>query len=190
MTCPAGAQEDFAGMPLLIRVSLHTLAIYLFLIAGLRLVGRRQLGQLTVIDLIIIIIMGSAVETAMVAANTSLAAGLVSAGTLLVANWSLTRVLGRSKRFRHLVHSGPLLLINYGHVIEDHLRRAGLTHADLLEVLREHEHVDSADVKFAVLEADGTISVLGMDVPTLRGSAPLTGLGGEAPQQVAAGSTG
>ena len=75
-------------MPLDLLVALargvfQTLAVYLFLIAGLRILGRRQIGQLNVIDLVIIIVLGSAVETAMIAGDTSLSAGLVSTGVVV-----------------------------------------------------------------------------------------------------------
>src|SRR5258708_27551989 len=80
-------------------VALNTLVIYFFLVFAFRFIGRRQLGQLTIIDLVIIIIMGSAVETAMVNGNVSLQAGLVSAATLLFANRALSRFCLRSRRW-------------------------------------------------------------------------------------------
>src|SRR5690349_25029534 len=104
----------------------HTLAIYAFLIFGLRVLGRRQTGQLTVLDLTIIILLGSAVETAMIAGNTRLVAGLVSAATLLAANRVLTRIVCRSRRLRRLIVGNPVLLVHNGHFIEEHLKKAGL----------------------------------------------------------------
>ena len=146
----------------------HTLSIYLFLILMLRFVNRRSLGQLTVVDLVIIILLGSAVETAMVAGDTSLQAGLVCAGTLLCANRLLAQLLLRSRRLRHLVVYGPTLLVENGRFIEDHLRRAGLTQADVLEALREREQAGIETVRFAVLETDGTINVVSLDAVTHR----------------------
>src|SRR5690242_1635636 len=138
----------------------QTLIIYLFLIAGLRLLGARQMGQLTVLDLVVIILLGSAVETAMVHANTSLPAGLVSASTLLVANRGLNGLMLRSRRLRHLVVGGPLLLVQDGHLIEEHLRRRGLTDEDVLQAIREREEAGIENVRFAVLEPDGEIHVV------------------------------
>lgn len=150
------------------RVALHTACVYFFLIAGLRLMGRRQLGQLTAVDLIILLLLGSAVETAMVAGNTTLPAGLVSAGTLLLVNRTLTWVLCRSRRLRHLVQGGPTLLVHNGHIVEEHLRRTGLTPADLLEALREREYDDVSQVRFAVMETDGQINVVPMHARVQR----------------------
>ena len=144
----------------MLLVAWHTLAIYLFLIVMFRIVGRRQLAQLNVIDLVIILIMGSAVETAMVAGDTSLPAGLVSAAVLLAANRALVFVLSGSRRWRRFVAGDPILLVREGAFIEEHLRRAGLTESDVLHAMREREECDVRHVKFAVLEVNGTITVV------------------------------
>jgi uncharacterized membrane protein YcaP (DUF421 family) len=157
----------------LLVVSVHTLVIYLFLIAGLRILGRRQLAQLNEVDLLVIVVLGSAVETAMIAGDTSLPAGLVSAGTLLLANRLFTGALTRSRRLRHLVVGGPMLLIHDGHLLEEQLWRAGLSEADVLEAIRERGHAGVDGVKFAVLEMDGTINVVPMEAKTSRGKHSL-----------------
>ena len=146
----------------LLPVFVHTCAIYIFLIVMIRFCNRRQLGQLTVIDLVIIILLGSAVETAMVNANTTLAAGLVCASTLLLLNILFARVMCRSKRLRHLVLQGPVLLVHDGQFVESHLRRIGFTHEDVMQAIREREYADVADVRFAVLETDGRVNVIPM----------------------------
>ncbi|GAC1549472.1 MAG: DUF421 domain-containing protein [Herpetosiphon sp.] len=160
-------------MPQLIRVAMHTFLIYLFLIVGLRLMGRRHTGQLTIIDLIIIIVLGSAVETAMVAANTSLPAGIVSASTLLLTNRLLSWSLTRSKRLRRLVLGGPVLLVRHGVFVEEHLKRVGFTEADVMEAIRQHGEEAVTDVKYAVLEDDGSISVLGRHTESLHSDGPI-----------------
>jgi uncharacterized membrane protein YcaP (DUF421 family) len=149
--------------PPLVAVAGSTAVIYMFLIVALRLLGRRQLGQLTVIDLVVVLVLGSAVETAMIHGNISLAAGLVSAGTLLVLNQALTWAFVRSPRLSHLVGGGPILLIHDGHVVEEHLYRAAMTRADLMEVLRSKGFETPNDVRAAVLETDGSVSVVPVD---------------------------
>ncbi|HLV80826.1 MAG TPA: YetF domain-containing protein [Chthonomonadaceae bacterium] len=161
-------------------VAVHTICIYLFLIVALRLIGRRLTGQLTVVDLTIIILLGSAVETAMVAGDVSLPAGLVSAGILLVANRLLTLLVLRSRRLRHLLGIGPVLLVQDGHILEDHLRRVGLSEADLIEAIREREKADLSDVRFAVMEPDGEINVITRkDRTDTRAGASDAGSGGK-----------
>jgi uncharacterized membrane protein YcaP (DUF421 family) len=141
-------------------VALSTLAIYAFLILMIRLVGRRMMAQLSALDFVVIILLGSAVETAMVGASTSLLAGLVAASVLLVSNRLLTMVMVRSKRLRHLVTGGPVLLVHGGRLLHARLRRLGFTEADVLEALRERGFRDLTDVSSAVLEADGRINVV------------------------------
>jgi uncharacterized membrane protein YcaP (DUF421 family) len=142
-----------------------TAVIYLFLIVLLRLFGRRELGQLSVIDLIVVLILGSAVETSMIHGNLTLPAGLTSASTLLVLNKLLTLIFLRSKRLRHLVGGGPILLVHDGKVVTEHLSRVGMTPADLAEAIRGRGYDDLSKVRFAVFEADGEVTVVPMDHP-------------------------
>ncbi len=138
----------------LLVVAGSTAGIYLFVIGLLRVVGRRQLAQLSALDLIV-------VETAMIHGDVSLAAGLVSAATLLVLNRLLTSVFLRAPRLSQLVNGGPILLVHDGTVIEEHLRRVGLTHPDLDAALRSRGYAGPATVRAAVLETDGSITVVG-----------------------------
>lgn len=137
-----------------------TAVVYLFLIVLLRLFGRRELGQLSVIDLIVVLILGSAVETAMIHGNLTLPAGLTSAATLLVVNKGLTLVFLRSKRLRHLVGGGPILLVHDGKMVAEHCHRVGMSPADVAEAVRSRGYADLADVRFAVLETDGEVTVV------------------------------
>ncbi len=138
-----------------------TVVVYLALLVLLRLAGRRALAELTVIDLVVVLVLGSAVETAMIRGNISLEAGLVAAATLMVTNRLLAVAMLRSKRFRHEVGGGPTLLVHDGRPVEAHLRRAGLSLDDLHAALRGRGYDDIAKVRFAVFEADGTITAIG-----------------------------
>ena len=123
-------------MPTLVIVAGTTAVIYLFLITLLRLFGRRELAQLSVLDRIVVLLLGSAVETSMIHGDLSLPAGLVSAGTLIVLNKLLSLVFLASPRLSHLVNGGPVLLVHNGKVLDSHLRRGGLTRDDLGAALR------------------------------------------------------
>jgi uncharacterized membrane protein YcaP (DUF421 family) len=149
-----------------------TAALYLLLCAALRLLGRRQLGQLTVIDLVVILLLGSAVETAMIHGNTSLPVGLASAATLLILNGLLTRAFLHLPSLSYLVNGGPVLLVNRGRVVNEHLVRVGMTDADLLEALRSRGFEGPDGVRIAVLETDGTVSVVGEASHAPAGSPP------------------
>lgn len=159
---------------------LNTLVIYVLLIAGVRTLGRRQAGQLTALDLLIVLLLGSAVETALIGPsqktttelfhdpNVTLPAGLASATTLLCANWTVDRLLRRSRRFRHWVCGGCLLLVHGGKPVSDNLRRAGMTEANLLQALRAHGFASARDAEYVVLEPNGETHVLSCDVHARR----------------------
>jgi uncharacterized membrane protein YcaP (DUF421 family) len=95
--------------------------------------------------------------------DTSLAGGLLAAGVLLVWHQVINRVRRSSTRFAKLIAGEGLMLIHDGEILDEHLRRAGVTAAELQQALREHGTATVADVRLAVLEADGSVSVIRYD---------------------------
>jgi uncharacterized membrane protein YcaP (DUF421 family) len=158
---PTVVAANSSSVGTLLIVAASTAGIYLFLIALLRAVGRRQLAQLTALDLVVVLLLGSAVETAMIHGDLSVAAGLVAATTLLILNRLLTLVFLHAPRLSQLVNGGPILLVHDGTVIEEHLRRVGITHPDLDAALRSRGFSGPGAVRAAVLETDGSITVVG-----------------------------
>jgi uncharacterized membrane protein YcaP (DUF421 family) len=146
----------------------RTLVVYVAIVVGLRVVGKRQLGQLTVPDLVVVLLIANAVQNAMVGADVSLGAGLVSAATLLVANLVVTRVLVRSPQLARLVASTPTVLVKDGAVLADALRHEGIDEDELRTALREHGVEDPSHVRVAYLEPDGAVSVVPMDARVVR----------------------
>ncbi len=105
-------------------------------------------------------VMGSSVETAMVTGNTSLPAGLASAATLLISNYFISRLLRRHTLLRRLVVGRPIPLVYKGRYLPKRIDAAGLTEDDVLEGIRERGYENLDEVKLAVLEIDGSISVI------------------------------
>ncbi|HZS51519.1 MAG TPA: YetF domain-containing protein [Bryobacterales bacterium] len=134
--------------------------IYAFVLAGLRLGGKREAGQLTPFDLVLLLLISNAVQNAMVGPSTSLAGGITAAATLLVMNLIAVKLVFRGGRVAAALRGSPTILIHDGKVIPEHLKREGLTLDDLGQAIREHGVRDIADVYSAVLEVDGSISVL------------------------------
>lgn len=137
-----------------------TALIYLFLIVGLRLLGKRELGQMSLYDFVMIVILGNAVQNAMLGTDTTLAGGLVAAAVLLVANRVVNEVVARSGRVEHLLVGEPVLLIHDGVVLAKTCRRQGITTDQLMAALREHGLEDPSEAALAVLEVDGTVSIV------------------------------
>jgi len=152
-----------APLHTLLDVALRTSIVYLALLVGLRLTGTRQLGQMSTFDLVLLLIIANAVQNAMVGPDTSLAGGLVAAGVLIawhrVIDWWRVRSRGVSK----LLAGEGIMLIHDGKILQEHCERAGITHDELRQALREHGVANIQDVMLAVLEPDGAISVVRYD---------------------------
>ena len=146
----------------------RTLVVYLALLIGLRLVGRRELGQMTPFDLVVILLIANALQNAMVGPDTSVTGGLASAFTLLAVNWILSQLRARIPWLRRVVEGEPILLVSEGKVIDEHLRRASIDRADLEQAVREHGVATISEVETATLEVDGTVSVISKDSKTIR----------------------
>jgi uncharacterized membrane protein YcaP (DUF421 family) len=154
-------------------ILIRTLAVYLVILVGLRLAGKREIGQMTVFDLVVLLLIANAVQNAMVGPDTSLVGGILAAIVLLAANAIVASLRLRSPRLRRLVEGTPTLLILHGEVIPEHMRREGIDEESLLAALREHGVADISGVDMAVLEIDGSISVVPIDGRTTRTKKPL-----------------
>ncbi len=137
-----------------------TAVIYIFLIIGLRLLGKRELGQMTVYDLVLIVVIANSVQNAMVGSDTTLAGGLVAAITLLIINRFFTWLLIRHPEFRHMMLGVPVLVVRDGHFLYDAMRKEGITREHILAAMREHSIGSLDQIQMAVLEVDGSISIV------------------------------
>lgn len=141
----------------------RTLIVYIALLIGLRLVGRRELGQMTPFDLVVILLIANALQNAMVGPDTSVTGGLASAFTLLAFNWMLGRLRNRIPWLRRVAEGEPIVLVSGGKVLTEHLRHAGIDLADLEQAVREHGVATLSEVDTATLEVNGTVSIIPLD---------------------------
>ena len=141
-------------------IVLRTAAIYAVILIGLRLAGKREMGQMTVFDLVVLLLIANAVQNAMVGPDTSLLGGVLAAGVLLILNAALAWLRLRWPRLRRMMEGSPTLLVLHGKVLADQLRGEGLDQETLEAALREHGVADMANVEMAVLEIDGSISIV------------------------------
>jgi uncharacterized membrane protein YcaP (DUF421 family) len=152
----------------LLVVALRACVVYLVLLGLLRVGGKRELGQLAPFDLVVLLVISNAVQNAMVGSDTSLTGGIVAAITLVALNWAVDRLAVRTPWLRRRVVGTPTLLVHQGELLLPHLVQEGVTEDEVLQALREHGVDELADVKSAVLEVDGTISVIPIDAPSTR----------------------
>jgi uncharacterized membrane protein YcaP (DUF421 family) len=146
-----------------LQIVLRTSVIYVLVLVGIRLTGKREVGQMTPFDLTLLLLLSNAVQNAMVGPDSSLLGGIVAALVLLVLNYLLAEVSGFNRRFRKLVQGSPTLLIHNGECIADHIAKEHVSMDELNRALREHGVACVQDVALAVLEVDGAISVLKYD---------------------------
>lgn len=142
-------------------IILSTIAVYLFIIIALRLFGKKELSQLSVIDLVFILLISNAVQNAMVDGTaSSLIGGLLAAMSLFLLNYFFKRIQYRFPKFSKLIQGDAIMLVYKGKILESHLRVAKITHDELMEAIREHGVASVEEVDLAILEVDGNISVL------------------------------
>lgn len=142
------------------EIALRTLIIYIVVLVGIRLTGKREVGQMTPFDLVLLLLIANAVQNAMTGPDTSVLGGAVAAATLLLLNAVVTRVVWRYRSARKLVEGSPTLLIRHGKILNENLAKEKISAEALHQALREHGIANVGDVSIAVLEIDGSISVL------------------------------
>jgi uncharacterized membrane protein YcaP (DUF421 family) len=143
-----------------VQIMISTVAVYLFIIVAIRLFGKKELSQLSVVDLVFILLISNSVQNAMVGSNSTLAGGLVAASALFVVNYIFKLFLYRFPKFDRFIEGETLLLIYKGKLIRKNAVKAKLTVDEIMEAIREHGVLKIEEVDLAVLEVDGNISVL------------------------------
>lgn len=144
-------------------IILRSLAVYVFMLVAIRLTGKKELSQLNTTDVVLILLISNAVQNAMVGSNTSLLGGLVAAAVLFALNYLLKKLMFKNERFRNLITEKPEILIHNGNLDFAKLSKLGITNEELQEAIREHGIEKYKDVKLAIMEADGNISIISGD---------------------------
>ncbi len=167
------SHPDLAGA---LAIAAKTAVIYVFLIVGLRLLGKRELGQMSIYDLVLIVVIANAVQNAMVGDDSSLFGGLTAAVTLLILNRVLTWLMVSRRGVRHWMLGDPVLIVKDGHLLLDAMRREGVTRDHVLAAMREHGIGELENVQMAVLEVDGAISIVPKETSVHRTQRRFRGL--------------
>ena len=141
-------------------IALKTLIVYVVLVVGLRLLGKRELGQMSVYDLVLIIILGNAVQNAMINNDNTLGGGVVAAFVLLLANRVLNVMIVRSPKVERALVGEPVLIVSDGVVLQGAMDRQGITRDQLEAALREHGYDSLDGIHSVILEVDGSMSVV------------------------------
>ena len=144
---------------------LRSAVIYIFLLVAFRFTGKRQVGQLTPFDLVVLLIISNVVQNAVIGNDNSLGGGMLGAVVILALNYGVVLLTFRYKRLRHWVAGEPSLLVHNGHIFQDRMAREHITRDDLDAALRRSGVADITKVRYAILEDNGQISVIPMGAP-------------------------
>jgi uncharacterized membrane protein YcaP (DUF421 family) len=141
-------------------IALRSLAVYAFMLVAIRLTGKKEFSQLNTIDVVLILLISNAVQNAMVGNNTSLLGGIAAATVLFILNFLLKKLMFNSKLAREIISQHPEILIHDGKLNFEKLSKLGISDDELKEAMRAHGVEHYREVKLAIFEVDGNISII------------------------------
>jgi len=142
------------------QMVLRALAVYVVLLVMVRLSGKRSVGQFTPFDMILLILLGNAVQNSLIGEDTSPAGGLLLAGPLIALNFFVGTLAARYPRFHDLVEGRPVQVVNDGKIDLARLRSEAVSIADIEEALRRNGLESREQVRHAWIENDGSITII------------------------------
>ncbi|MCR4428567.1 MAG: DUF421 domain-containing protein [Caldiserica bacterium] len=150
------------------QIVLRTTIVFLIILLGLRILGKREMGQMTPFDLVLLLLLANAVQNAMTGPDTSVWGGLVGATTLIGITWGISLIRERFSKLRGTLEGQPTVLISRGTLLEKNLKREKIDREELEMAAREHGIEDLKNVELAVLEIDGSISIIPVSEHNVR----------------------
>jgi uncharacterized membrane protein YcaP (DUF421 family) len=157
------ASDLFVPQVSLLEKVVRALLVFAFLVVALRLGGKRELGQINVLDLAVLLLVSNALQNAMIGADNSLVGGLVGATALFAANYVFVRLTFRSRRASRILEGTPTVLLEHGRPHEHALRSEAITVEELHAAALERGFDQLADVDLIVLEPNGHLAIMGRD---------------------------
>lgn len=140
--------------------AIKSVIVVVFLLVGFRVFGKREMAQLSVYDLAMLFALSNAVQNAMTAGKGNLAVGLATSSAVVLAAWAVTRLLIRQPQLEARVIGSPTILVHDGQVLAGRMQRERVSDDELGAAIRAYGLTDPRDVALAVLEVDGSISVV------------------------------
>ena len=140
---------------------LRSLLVFVFLAIALRLGGKRELSQINVLDLAVLLLASNALQNALIGNDNSVTGGVIGAGTLFLANYLFVRLTFRSVRARRLLEGTPSVLLRNGEPVEKNMNKEAISMAELVDIALEHGFADLRKVGLIVIETSGQFVCLG-----------------------------
>ena len=152
-------QTIFSPQVSILEKLIRTILVYAFLIIGLRLAGKRELGQLNTFDLVVLLLLSNTVQNAIIGPDNSALGGIIGGAMLLAVNWFTVRFLYRHNRLDRVIEGTSVILIDKGQIIRRNLDRQAITEDELIAACRRQGIENITDVQTAILETSGAISI-------------------------------
>jgi uncharacterized membrane protein YcaP (DUF421 family) len=144
----------------IIEKVVRSVGVYLFLLVAFRVAGKRQLGQFTAFDLVVLLLISNVLQNAAIGSDNSLGGGLVGASVIIALNWMVAWLTFRHKRLERMVENVPTVLVKHGQVLHTNLDREHMSMPELRAALRKEGIMTMSEVRYAILEEDGHVSVI------------------------------
>jgi uncharacterized membrane protein YcaP (DUF421 family) len=155
---------------------LRAVVIYIFLVAALRIVGKRELGQTNTLDLVVLLLVANAVQNGIIGNDVTVTGAVIGAVTLFAINELFTRAAYGSSLVSRLLEGNPSVLIQDGKPVPKALFRAGISLPELRAIARRQGFADLGEVHAAILETNGVVTMFREDEPHLYHPAEAGGL--------------
>ena len=143
-----------------IEIVARTIIVYLALLFALRVAGKREMGQMTSFDLIVLLLISEAVQGSMLGGDVSVTGGLLAAGVLIGGNYGLAQARDRIPFLRAALESSPTVVVSNGRFMRKNMSDENVDEEEVMLAIRAHGIEDVKGVRLAVLEQDGSISVI------------------------------
>jgi uncharacterized membrane protein YcaP (DUF421 family) len=140
---------------------LRSLLVFMFLAVALRLGGKREMGQLNVLDLAVLLLASNALQNALIGDDNSVTGGVIGASTLFVANYLFVRLTFSNSRARRILEGTPRVLLRNGEADSEALRKEAITETELVDIALQHGFSDPHEVGLIVIETNGSFVCLG-----------------------------
>ncbi len=143
-----------------LEIFIRCVIVYSFILVIFRITGKRQIGQLTPFDFVLLLLISNAVQNAMTGPDTSLIGGIIAASSLILMNTIISQVFARFKNVRKFIQGSPTILISKGKILSSQLEKENIAQEELMQAMRASGLTNIEDVRLAVLEVDGEISII------------------------------
>lgn len=139
---------------------LRTIILYLMVVIGLRLMGKRQVGEMQPSELVVAIMISDLASIPMQDVGITLLSGVIPIFTLIIVEIALSQISLKNRKFRKLLTGKPSVIIHNGKILRDEMIKLRFNHDDLKEQLRIQGYVGVKDINFAILETNGQLSII------------------------------